>query len=167
MEELNQILQLQQKNLKSVVTIDERETDGFLTVEHDLPLLKAMNDACPHIIAIDRQQLVGYALCMHPKFADSIEILRPMYHEINKTITEKDNYMVMGQICVAKSHRGKGLFRGLYQTMQVKLPEGFDTIITEVDDENKRSLMAHINVGFRTLKVYESVGRNWHLIYLK
>lgn len=166
-KELEQILQLQQQNLKSVVPSDEKETDGFLTVEHDLALLKKMNDVCPHIIAIDGQQLVGYALCMHPKFADSIEILRPMYDEINKVVSQTDNFMVMGQICVAKDHRGKGIFRDLYKTMQNNLPKGFDTIITEVDGENRRSLGAHLNVGFRTLKVYESMGRSWHLIGLK
>ena len=166
LEELNQILQLQQKNLKSVVPSDERDTDGFLTVEHDLSLLKKMNDACPHIIAIDGQQLVGYALCMHPKFADSIEILRPMYDEINKAIAEKDNYMVMGQVCVAKSHRSKGIFRGLYRTMLAKLPEGFDTIITEVDVKNSRSMKAHMAVGFRLLHTYFSLNQEWALIVL-
>lgn len=132
-----------------------------------MEILKAMNDKCGHIIAVDNGDVVGYALCMHPIFADSIEVLRPMFIEINEVIQNQNSYMAMGQICVAKSHRGKGVFRNLYLTMKNRLPEGFDTIITEVDAKNKRSLAAHEAVGFRTLKVYPSGEKEWHLIILE
>ena len=166
-QELEQILSLQQQNLiKSLSTLD-REKEGFLTVEHSMEILKAMNDKCGHIIAVEDGGVIGYALCMHPIFADSIEVLRPMFSEINKVVQNQDNYMVMGQICVAKSHRGKGIFRNLYLTMKNRLPEGFDTIITEVDGKNKRSLAAHAAVGFKTLKIYQSDEKEWHLIILE
>ncbi|MEW2920392.1 GNAT family N-acetyltransferase [Muricauda sp. ANG21] len=166
-QELEQILSLQQKNLIKSLSHEEQEKEGFVTVEHSLEILKAMNDECGHIIAVENGDVVGYALCMHPIFGDSIEVLRPMFAEINKVMPEKNNYMVMGQICVAKSHRGKGIFRNLYLTMKNRLPEGFDAIITEVDEKNKRSLAAHAAVGFKTLKVYKSGGKKWHLIILE
>ena len=75
--------------------------------------------------------------------------------------------MAMGQICVAKSHRGQGVFRKLYQTMQEKLPEGFDTIITEVDGKNKRSLAAHTAIGFQELKRYYALDKEWVIIILQ
>ena len=59
-----------------------------------------------------------------------------------------------------------GIFRKLYQTMKEKLPKGFDTIITEVDGKNKRSLAAHTAIGFKTLTIYHSDGKEWHLVYL-
>jgi predicted GNAT superfamily acetyltransferase len=166
-KELEQILSLQQKNLAKSLTVDELENEGFLTVEHSMDILKAMNEECGHIIALEDGEVIGYALCMHPKFANSIEVLKPMFVEINKAVAGKSNYMVMGQICVSKSHRGKGIFRNLYLTMKNKLPEGFDTIITEVDGKNKRSLSAHTAVGFQTLKVYLAGEKEWHLIELK
>ncbi|SDQ09441.1 GNAT family N-acetyltransferase [Flagellimonas zhangzhouensis] len=167
LEELEQILALQQRNLPKNISAEESLNEGFLTVEHDMDILKAMNDVCGHIIAVDDDQVVGYALCMHPKFALSIKVLQPMFVEINKVITGKKNYMAMGQICVAKSHRGKGIFRNLYLTMKEKLPDGFDTIITEVDGKNKRSLAAHAAIGFTTLKVYMSGDKEWHLVALQ
>lgn len=166
-QELEQILSLQQKNLVKSLSTEDREKEGFLTVEHTMEILKAMNDRCGHIIAVENGDVIGYALCMHPAFADSIEVLQPMFIEINKVVEGKVNYMVMGQICVAKSHRGKGIFRNLYLTMKNRLPEGFDTIITEVDGKNKRSLAAHSAVGFKTLKVYQSGEKEWHLIVLE
>ncbi|MEC3964787.1 GNAT family N-acetyltransferase [Flagellimonas halotolerans] len=166
LEELQQILALQQQNLPQNLSSEERSKEGFVTVEHTLEVLKTMNDMCGHIIAIEGNQVVGYALCMHPNFADEIEVLRPMFKEIDSALKEKNNYMVMGQICVAKSHRGKGVFRKLYQTMKEKLPKGFDTLITEVDGKNKRSLAAHAAIGFKTLTIYHSGEKEWHIISL-
>ncbi|WP_318310653.1 GNAT family N-acetyltransferase [Flagellimonas crocea] len=167
LKELEQILDLQQRNLPKNISQEESTKEGFVTVEHTLDLLKSMNDVCGHIIAVDDGKVVGYALCMHPQFAEDIEVLRPMFQEIDKALESKLNYMVMGQICVAKSHRGQGIFRKLYQTMQEKLPEGFDTIITEVDGKNKRSLAAHTAIGFQELKRYYALDKEWVIIILK
>ena len=75
-------------------------------------MLKEMNHACPHIIAESNGKVVGYALCMHPQFADTIEVLKPMFYEINKILPKTENYLVMGQICIAKAsaHKAEVLF---------------------------------------------------------
>lgn len=167
-DHLEQILELQQQNLPKNLSADELKNEGFLTVEHSFSVLKEMNDECGHIIALDNEKVVAYALCMHPKFSESIEVLKPMFHEINLAIGGRQNYMVMGQICVAKSHRGQGVFRKLYETMKEKLPAGMDTTITEVDAKNQRSLNAHLAVGFTELKRYQGDdGKDWVLIVLK
>jgi len=166
LEEFEQILDLQKRNLPKNISQEESTKEGFVTVEHTMDVLKAMNDVCGHIIAVEDNQVVGYALCMHPKFKEEIEVLRPMFKEIDNALDGKANYMAMGQICVAKSHRGQGIFRKLYQTMKEKLPEGFDTIVTEVDGKNKRSLAAHESIGFETLTIYHSGEKEWHVIIL-
>ncbi|WP_108245846.1 GNAT family N-acetyltransferase [Muricauda brasiliensis] len=164
LKELEQILELQQRNLPKNISEDESTKEGFVTVEHTLDVLQAMNEVCGHIIAVDDNKVVGYALCMHPRFGNDIEVLRPMFQEIDKVLERKVNYMAMGQICIAKTHRGQGIFRKLYQTMKEKLPKGFDTIITEVDGKNKRSLVAHTAIGFNTLTIYNSNGKEWHVL---
>jgi len=166
LKELEQILMLQQQNLYQNLGAEESSKEGFVTVEHSLEVLKAMNDVCGHIVAVENHRVVGYALCMHPKFSEDIEVLRPMFKEIDDTLKCKVNYLVMGQICVAKSHRGQGIFRKLYQTMKAKLPEGLDAIVTEVDGKNKRSLAAHTAVGFRELKRYYSNDKEWVITIL-
>ncbi len=166
-EELFQILKLQQENLPKNLSEEEVGTEGFLTVEHTFEILQEMNTVCPHIIAVKNSKVIAYALCMHPKFAQSIEVLKPMFQEIVEAIQGKDNYMVMGQICVAKAHRGKGLFRNLYEAMKTYLPNTFDTIITEVDAKNQRSIRAHKAIGFKEIKRYFSGEKEWSLIYLK
>lgn len=166
LKELEQVLVLQQRNLPKNISPEESTKEGFVTVEHSLEVLKSMNDVCGHILAIDDDKVVGYALCMHPKFAEDIEVLRPMFKEIETALNDGIPYMVMGQICVAKSHRGQGIFRKLYQTMKEKLPMGFDTIVTEVDGKNKRSLDAHAAIGFQELRRYYADHKEWVIIIL-
>ena len=166
-QELEQILRLQKKNLPASLSSKEKQNEGFVTVHHDFDLLKRMNEVCPHIIAKQGSQVVGYALCMHPKFEDEIEVLKSMFSEITKALKPKSTYIVMGQVCIDKDYRRLGVFRQLYNKMKEVTSREFDAIVTEVDATNTRSLQAHYAIGFRTLLKYQGDGRNWELIYLK
>lgn len=164
-DELLQILSLQKNNLKSAVSELEKIYEGFVTVEHDYELLKRMNDLCAHVIAKDKDKVVGYALSMDPSFGDDIMVLKPMFHELEERKIK--DFIVMGQICVAKTHRKQGIFRGLYYTMQKTYATTRAQIITEVDATNTRSLGAHLAVGFEKICTYHSFGQDWKLISLK
>ena len=165
--EMEEILVLQQKNLPGNIDEAEIATEGFLTVSHTSELLSRMNNVCPHIIAKSGDRLVGYALCMHPSFRDKIEVLKSMFVKIDALVDPGLDYIVMGQICIDKDYRRKGIFRGLYGFMRSELESDYDMIITEVDDENRRSLDAHYAVGFKEMIVYPSHGRKWHMVGLE
>lgn len=166
-DELQQILDLQHKNLYQNISEVERKQEGFLTVSHDLNFLVEMNDKVQHIIAKHNDKVVAYALSMHSDFANRIEILKPMFVKIDENIEEETNYIVMGQICIDKSYRGKGIFRNLYKTMQESLKNKFDYIITEVDKKNTRSINAHKAVNFKEFIAYYANNQYWSLISLK
>lgn len=165
--ELLQILELQRSNLPPNLSGEEMGTEGFVTVVHTLELLTRMNEEFPHVIAMDGEKLVGYTLCMHPRFAQDINVLKPMFSEIGKSEARNREFMVMGQVCIDKEYRKKGIFRNLYKTMLQVIQPHFDCIITEVDAANVRSLQAHYAIGFRELKRYQSEGHDWHLILLE
>lgn len=164
-EDLVQILSLQEMNLKSAVSSDEMKLEGFVTVRHTLDVLTKMNTACPHIIAKDGDKVVGYALSMTNDFKDEISVLRPMFKELENMSIK--NFITMGQICVAKTHRKQGIFRGLYEAMKKASYPKYEAIITEVDATNSRSLGAHYAVGFEKICTYNSLGQDWELIALK
>jgi hypothetical protein len=166
-DELLQILKIQKQNLPGSLSDTDKENEGFLTVVHTFDILKQMNVCCAHIIAKSNTKVVGYALCMHTKFADEIEVLKPMFEEINNIDTGNLNYIIMGQVCVQKKYRKKGIFRGLYDFMKKELKPVFNSIITEVNAKNTRSLSAHLSVGFDVLKTYNSNHKNWVIISLK
>lgn len=165
-KELEEILLLQRKNLPIHLTDKEIEQEGFVTISHTFDLLDRMNTVCPHIIAKDRGKVIGYALCMHPDFSKEIPIVIAMFQQIGKILPEEQSFIVMGQICIEKSYRGKGVFRGLYKAMKRFLGSSFELIVTEVDGRNRRSLNAHLACGFTTKKKYQSDGRDWYLIVL-
>ncbi|OWW26498.1 GNAT family N-acetyltransferase [Zobellia sp. OII3] len=163
-DELKQILALQERNLPSGLSDSEKAKEGFVTVVHTFETLKAMNTVCPHIIARSEHAVIGYALCMHPRFSDAIEVLKPMFDEIEGILPPEENYIVMGQICIDKDFRRQGVFRKLYETMQPKTKKDFSSIITEIDAVNTRSLQAHFAVGFKELHSYTSGAREWKIV---
>lgn len=163
-EELNQILELQRINVKSVISAEEKEIEGFVTIHHTFEILKAMNDKCAHVIAKSNDKVVGYALCMLKEFREDIELLKPMFHQIEQCSAPGKTFFVMGQICIDKMFRKQGVFRGLYRFMKDQLQSEFDMIITEVDFSNERSLNAHYAVGFKLLHSYNSNNLDWALI---
>lgn len=165
-EELHQILTLQKANLPVSISSEEKDNEGFLTVHHEFDILKRMNDVCPHIIAVDGKVLAGYTLCMHIKFAEEIEILKPMFSEIENQTTPFKSFVVMGQVCVAKEYRKQGVFRKLYTKMKETISPEFEAIVTEIDATNERSLEAHYAIGFKTLSKHRADDRDWVLIYL-
>lgn len=132
---------------------------------HDFEILKKMNDRCAHIIAKHQDNVVGYALCMLKEFKDDIEVLKPMFQQIDNCLKSNKTYLIMGQICIDKAYRKQGIFRELYNCMRQQLQSEFAMVITEVDLENTRSLNAHCAIGFKDLHFYNSNNQEWALIF--
>lgn len=169
-KELEDIIALQQKNLPLNISSDEKNEQGFVSAQHTIELLTKMHDAHPHIIAKHNDKVVGYTLCMLQEFRNEIPLLTPMFNEIDKaieTLNENFNYMVMGQVCVDKDYRKKGIFRALYKYMKENISKEYNAIITEVDVKNVRSINAHKAVGFKVLKEHQSNNQIWELIMLR
>ncbi|MFX0556318.1 GNAT family N-acetyltransferase [Maribacter sp. CXY002] len=162
-KELNQILTLQQKNAPTNLSAEEKVKEGFITVIHSFEQLKKFNEDCPHIIAKYQNEVIGYALCMTKKFREEIPVLTPMFNTADSLLKGK-NYLALGQICVSKQFRGKGVFRGMYTFYRKELNGYYDCLVTEVATSNKRSLNAHLNIGFDILETQISEGISWELI---
>lgn len=168
--DFEQMLLLQQANLPEAITDKEKQDQGFVTVRHTKQLLKSMNDQAAHSIAKADGQVIGYALAMTRSFREEIPILIPMFDMIDSLSFQGKSlanihYLIMGQVCIAKQYRGQGVFQGLYEGLQRQHAKSFPLIITEVDQENKRSLRAHQKVGFEHLFSYGSPdGTKWELI---
>lgn len=168
---LQGILDLQQANLPKHISAEESRSQGFVTVEHDMDILSRMNDPHPHIIAVEDDRVVGYCLTMLTEFRHEIPVIAPMFDMIDY-VMESDRecrdktYFAMGQVCVAKSHRGRGVFYQLYDAMGEQMSPHFDMIITEISDHNKRSMRAHEKQGFKIMHSYSAPdGHPWHVVY--
>ncbi|WP_244221572.1 GNAT family N-acetyltransferase [Corallococcus exercitus] len=167
--ELEQVLALQRRNLKQHLSEEERRTQGFVTVAHDLPTLERMHAVAPSIIALQGSELVAYALVMPRECREFVPVLEPMFALVEQLKDEgrplrDQRFYVMGQICIDKAHRGKGLFEALYHQHREQLRGAFDCVVTEVSVHNRRSLRAHERLGFRTLHTYSDATDTWAVV---
>ncbi len=141
-----------------------------MTVEHDLPLLRRMAKPYGHAVAMNGEQLVGYALVMLPTLRDDIEVLRPMFARLNHLTYQGQKvssypFFVMGQVCIAYDYRGKGVLAELYEQLRRSAVGSFDLIVTEVASRNRRSLRAHQKVGFQSIETYRiDAGEEWNVL---
>ena len=170
-DELQGILSLQINNVKRNLSTEQISAEGFVTLEHDIETLQLMASYEPQIIAIDESIVVGYALVMFPEIKDAIPVLKPMFKKLNeisyksKKISES-KYYVMGQICIDKDCRGKGLFAKLYVKHKEEFASRYDYCITEVSSSNIRSLRAHEKVGFENIHAYSDATDHWVILLL-
>ncbi|HEX2847732.1 MAG TPA: GNAT family N-acetyltransferase [Chitinophagaceae bacterium] len=172
-DELQQILLLQENNLRQHLSPEEKQSQGFVTLQHDLPTLQKMHTLSPGIVIKKDNAVVAYALTMAPGCRELIPALEPMYALLDKLNWENKplsayNYYVMGQICIDKQYRGQGLFEMLYHFHRTIYSPQFDLFITEIATRNHRSLRAHTRIGFKVIHTYKDeldewavVGWNW------
>ena len=153
------------------MTEEERMSQGFVTVHHNLAMLTEMATIHPHIIALHQDLLVGYALVMPKTYGRMIPELWAMFDlmetlHVNDVPLSMASYVVMGQICIAKEARGLGVFSRLYQKMKEEMSPYYEYIVTEISTSNTRSIAAHRKVGFQTIHTYFDTqnGDHWHVV---
>jgi hypothetical protein len=168
-DDLMQILDLQELNHFTSISSEQAERDGFVTVKHSFELLKQMNAAAPQIIAKDGHHVIGYALVMLKSFAAMIPVLQPMFTRLasiefkGKAIADYSFY-TMGQICIAESHRGQGVFDALYLKHKERNQADFDLCATSVSTRNQRSMRAHERVGFKKVNTFRDATDEWTIL---
>jgi hypothetical protein len=171
-DDLRQILALQAMNLPAALDPDELRAQGFVTLRHDLALLREMNEPWGHIIAkpSGSEEVVAYALVMLQQFRGRLPVLDPMFERLDRLeyrgrALAAYRWYVMGQICVAKAHRGRGLVEQLYAEHRRRMSADFDLMITEIDRANPRSVRAHEKAGFGVLCEFLSeAGNEWLVV---
>ena len=167
--ELEQILQLQHRNLLQNIDEHEMKSEGFVTMIHDIDVLQKMHDLGPSVLAVDYGKVIGYALVMHRECRALFPPLEPMFAnfdtlEYRGRPLNEYNFYVMGQVCIDKEFRGQGIFDKLYDKHKELHSRTFDFITTEVATRNARSIRAHERVGFKTLNIYRDEVDEWAVI---
>jgi len=171
--DLYQILELQKQNLAAQLSPKQMNSQGFVTVSHSFEVLKKMNDIEAHVIAKDNDRVVAYLLAMTARSRFDIPILLPMFEMFEEV--EYDNrkiadyrYMVVGQVCVAESYRGRGIFDACYAAYRDHFKDKYEFAITEIAIRNQRSVNAHKRVGFESIHQYNAPdGEAWSIVVWK
>lgn len=169
--ELKQIIELQKKNHLEAIDEDTAKDQGFVTAVHEYKVLEAMNTAAASVIAKDGTRVVGYALTMKREFANDVPALTELFHQQDEAIYNgsrfgDENYLVMGQLCVAEEARGQRVVDRMYKYMRSCYSLHYPYLITAIDARNTRSLRVHERVGFEELVRFtsEATGVEWVIV---
>ena len=168
-KELEQIVELSQKNMRANFTDAEQNKYGFLTWNYSFELLQLMNEQHPHVIVKDDNNVIAYArvalkksVAFHANIKAMILQLDALTYK-SKSLAEY-KYYVIGQVCVDADYRGKGVFEMMYLQHKALLEKEFDFVITEISTSNKRSLRAHEKMGFKTIYTYSDAMDEWNVV---
>jgi predicted GNAT superfamily acetyltransferase len=169
-EDLAGIIELQKKNLRSNLTKEEIEREGFVTVMHSLKDLTKMNAFEHSVIAKRGGKIIAYLIAMTSKSKADIPVLIPMFANFdnirlhNKALSAY-NYIVVGQVCVAKGFRGQGILDNCYAEYKKQFNGKYDFAITEIATKNLRSINAHKRIGFTEICRYKAPdNEEWSIV---
>ncbi len=168
-EDLEDILRLQRENLRDLVSAEEAQQQGFVTVAHTLEALERMHALAPSVLAREGVALAGYALVMPLATREAAPELAPMFAQFDALTWQGRplsayRYYVMGQVCVARAFRGQGVFDALYRGHREAYAGRFDFTVTEIATRNTRSMRAHERVGFQRLTTYRDALDEWAVV---
>lgn len=168
-KDLQQILELQRQNLIPHLDQAAIQSQGFVTLQHSLTELEQMNNLAPSVVIKDNSKVVGYALTMLKECRQIIPDLEAMF-QLFDTLTWNDkplnkySFYVMGQVCIHKDYRGKGLFEQLYLYHKKMYSSKFELLLTEIATRNHRSLRAHEKVGFKIIHIHRDSLDEWAVV---
>jgi len=168
-DDLPAILALQRENLARALAPDEAASQGFVTIVHTLELLQRMHVMAPSVVVRDGATLAGYALTMPLGCRALIPVLDPMFC-LSDALAWRGRplssyrYYVMGQICVARPHRGRGVFQELYRGHAELHGPTHDLVVTEIATRNGRSVRAHEKAGFFELGRHRDATDDWVVV---
>lgn len=169
-DDLQGILALQKQNLAEHLPADEIQQQGFVTVHHTLADLERMHLLEPSVIAKEGEKVISYVLSMTLEARHHIPVLQPMFdmfHSISHDGHPLLSYpfIMVGQVCVDKAFRGKGVFENTYKAFRDQFRSRYPFSLTEIADRNSRSMRAHERIGFNTLHSYSSPdGEMWNIV---
>lgn len=167
--ELMQIHQLNQQNLKSNLDAEAQKREGFVTWLYPTELLMKMHQLSPGVIVKDEERVVAYALTTlrsAKKFHNDLQTMFDNLQAVryNDRPLTSYSFYCMGQICVAKEYRGKGIVNMLYQKHKEVYGNQYDFLLTEISTANPRSMKAHERIGFKTIYTYPDAIDEWNVV---
>ena len=169
-EDFNGIIALQKENLPAKLTADEMLEQGFVTVVHSMEDLRKMKGYERNLIMKDGDKIAGYLLAMTKNSQSDIPVLIPMFEVFDKILycgklVTYYKFMVVGQVCIDKNYRGKGLLDKSYTAYKNLYKNKYDFAITEIATANHRSLNAHKRIGFKEVHQFTDINKiEWSIV---
>ena len=168
-QHFEQILDLQRRYHAHSLSPEVQAREGFVFVQHSLPLLRRMAAELPQAIALANDVVVGYCLSLPLSLRADVPALSPMFDHFGRcTFRGRPlaaiRFLVGGQVCVDRAHRGRGLLARLYSHIRSSAPSDYELCVTEIAVRNQVSVRAHARMGFETISTYSDGREDWIVV---
>jgi len=164
--ELEKISALNTLNRKSLLDADTIRTQGFVTWAYPVDLLERMHTYAPSVIAMEGDQLAGYALtaplecaAVHPELASLLEKMSVVQYQ-GRPLAAYRHY-ILGQLCVAEAYRGQGVVELLYQFHREQFSNQYEMMVLTIATANTRSVRVHERIGFQEVHHFDDHHGSW------
>lgn len=167
--DLEQIVALQRRYLRHVLSVEEQNKEGFVYAQHDVPLLRKMAAELPQAIAVASGRVVGYCLSLPVSLRRELPMLEPMFVQFDRCSymgrpLPSYRFFVGGQVCVDRDFRGHGLLGRLYHEIRRSLRRPYELCVTEIATRNRVSVRAHEKIGFQPVMTYSDGSEEWVVV---
>lgn len=168
-EDIPAILDVQAANFVGNLDDVERR-DGFLSVEFTRRQLDEIASQVGIIIAVSEGRLAGYLCASCCEFNRPFPLLAAMMRRFDAIdhrgrILAASRVFIYGPVCIDRSYRGRGILRGLYETLQQEVVGRYDIGVAFVADDNPHSLRVHVDgLGMAHVGEFTFSGKPYHIL---
>lgn len=163
------ILELQAANYLGNLAAAQRRS-GFLSAEFTPAQVAAMAEDLGIVVASEDDRIVGYLCLQRADQSPLPAVVETMVRccrtaSYRGTTLAQARLFVYGPVCIDRSHRGRGLLRGLYGAVRTGVAGRFEFGVTLVSQDNPHSLRAHVHgLGMVEAARFEHGGGSYHLL---
>ncbi len=148
LDDLEAILQLQEKYHVSNLTELEKQEKGFVTMRVTPAQFTELIENRGVFIALNDTDLAAYALTSAWDFyrqwpiIQKMEAILPTLKLGNEDLTVENSFQY-GPVCIDEAFRGKAILKQLFDLIQENYRDKFPFAITFINKVNERSFKAH------------------------
>lgn len=168
-EDIPAILDVQAANFIGNLGDAERQ-DGFLSVMFTAKQLEEMAGHVGIIVAVGGSRLAGYLCASSCEFNRLFPLLAAMMQRFDGIDYRgrplaSSHVFIYGPVCIDQSYRGRGLLRGLYETLQREVVGRYDIGVAFVAHDNPHSLRVHVDgLGMAHVGEFDFSGKQYHIL---
>ena len=163
------VLQLQAASFIGNLSAEDRE-DGFVSIEFTSQQFDAMAEDCAPIVAVEHDQVLGYLCSASVNYCKQFPLLAALvqcFPKLQYAERPLDSYRIFiyGPVCIARSQRGRGLLRSLYQELLRVIASTYDLGVALISKNNPRSFEAHVRkLDMTHVGGYEFHGQQYDIV---
>ena len=168
-QDFHAILDLQEANFVGNLSIEDRQS-GFLSEKFTRSQIAEMANDIGIMVADNGQQVLGFLCASQRDFNRQFPLLAAMLQHFDriqyrgKPLSSHTSF-IYGPVCIDRSHRGRGVLRGLYEALRKEVAGKYTVGVTFVAKGNPHSLRAHVDgLGMAEIDEFEFGGQCYKIL---